>query len=346
MTEVDYNIQSAAQPWSLTHPNSSTLRFELRPEDHWASDYSTAVQRTEIIMHNNGNVQLFQAGTPLEITYNFRIEPGPATTAYFTTLGQMHAESDGVPPYYIQLTPGDHMEVTLGNGTPQNHHFWNAYVDPNPLIRDHTYSMKIDTNFATDSSGYLYVWRDGVQIVNYHGPIGYGDATYWKEGIYRAVDPGNQTIAVDYSNLKITTPTDSYILTGTTVAPSLDPVPDPIPSPPDTPVDPTHTDTGTGTSTGDTGSGTGGTSSTGTGRHKQERHGDTSSGTGGTSSSGTGGTSSSGTGGTSSGTGGTSTGTGGTSTGDPGAGTGTESVTPTAALTDPPLANAQRRSWK
>ena len=209
MTEVDYNIQSAAQPWSLTHPDSSTLRFELRPEDHWASDYSTAVQRTEIIMHNNGNVQLFQAGTPLEITYNFRIEPGPVTTAYFTTLGQMHAESDGVPPYYIQLTPGDHMEVTLGNGTPQNHHFWNAYVDPNPLIRDHTYSMKIDTNFATDSSGYLYVWRDGVQIVNYHGPIGYGDATYWKEGIYRAVDPGNQTIAVDYSNLKITTPTDS-----------------------------------------------------------------------------------------------------------------------------------------
>ena len=101
------------------------------------------------------------------------------------------------------------------------------YVDPNPLIRDHTYSMKIDTNFANDSSGYLYVWRDGVQIVNYHGPIGYGDATYWKEGIYSAVD-GNQTIAVDYSNLKITTPTNSYILTGTTVAPSPDPVPDPI----------------------------------------------------------------------------------------------------------------------
>ena len=180
----------------------------------------------------------FQPGTPLEITYNFNIEPGPVTTSFFTTLGQVHAESDGVLPFFIQLSPGDHMHVTMGNGTPQNHNYRDAYVDPNPLIRGHTYSMKIDTNFATDSSGYLYVWRDGVQIVNYHGPIGYGDTTYWKEGIYRAVDAGNQTIAVDYSNLKITTPNDSYILTGTTVAPSLDPVPDPIPSPPDTPADP------------------------------------------------------------------------------------------------------------
>ena len=170
----------------------------------------------------------FQPGTPLEITYNFKIEPGPVTTSDWTTIGQMHAASDGVPPFFIQLSPGDYMQVTMGNGTPQNHNYRDAYIDPNPLIRDHTYSMKIDTNFAPDSSGYLYVWRDGVQIVNYHGPIGYGDATYWKEGIYRAVDAGNQTMAVDYSNLKITTPTDSYILTGTTVASSPDPVSDPI----------------------------------------------------------------------------------------------------------------------
>ena len=98
----------------------------------------------------------------------------------------------------------------------QNHIVSDVYVDPNPLIRDHTYSMKIDTNFADDSSGYLYVWRDGVQIVNYHGPIGFGDETYWKEGIYRAVDAGNQTMAVDYSNLKIVTPTETDVLNGVT----------------------------------------------------------------------------------------------------------------------------------
>ena len=107
MTQVNYELQSANQPWSVTQPDSSTLRFELRPADHWSFDYSTSVQRTEIAMSNS-----FQAGTPLEITYNFNIEPGPVTTAFFTTLGQMHAESDGVPPYYIQLAPGDHMEVT------------------------------------------------------------------------------------------------------------------------------------------------------------------------------------------------------------------------------------------
>ena len=143
------------------------------------------------------------------------------------------------------FSPGDHMQITTAYGSPSNHIGTDVYTDPNPLIRDHTYSMKIESNFADDSSGYLYVWRDGVQIVNYHGPIGFGDQIYWKEGIYRDVDPGNQTMAVDYSNLKIVTPTETDILTGTTVAPSLDPVPDPIPSPPDTPADPDHSDPGT-----------------------------------------------------------------------------------------------------
>ena len=98
----------------------------------------------------------------------------------------------------------EHLQITLQS---------NLYLDPNPLIRGHTYSMKIDTNFADDSTGYLYVWRDGVQIVNYHGPIGFGDEMYWKEGIYRDVDAGNQTMAVDYSNLKIVTPTETDVLT-------------------------------------------------------------------------------------------------------------------------------------
>ena len=160
MTQVDYSPQSADQPWSLTHPDFSTLRFELRPADHWASDYTTSVQRTEILVDKS-----FAPSTPLEITYNFKIEPGPVTTSDFTTIGQMHAFSNGVPPFEIYLSPGDHMHVLLGNGTPQNHIVSDVYVDPNPLIRDHTYSIKIDTNFADDSSGYLNVWRDGVQIV-------------------------------------------------------------------------------------------------------------------------------------------------------------------------------------
>ena len=210
MTQVNYELQSADQPWSVTHPNSSTLRFELRPADHWSYDYSTSVQRTEIAVDKD-----FAPNTPLEITYDFKIEPGPVTTSFFTTLGQMHAASNGVPAYWMQLTPGDHMEISAANGTPANHHEIDLYADPNPLIRGHTYSMKIDVKFSNDSTGYLHVWRDGVQIVDYNGPIGFGDSTYWKEGIYRAVDAGNQTIAVDYSNLKIVTPTETDVLTGT-----------------------------------------------------------------------------------------------------------------------------------
>ena len=110
--------------------------------------------------------------------------------------------------------------------------------------------MKIDVKFSNDSTGYLYVWRDGVQIVNYHGPIGFGDTMYWKEGIYRDVDAGNQTIAIDYSNLKIVTPTETDVLKGVTfMIQQVQQVPIQ-----QVPIQGTGTDAGTGT---DTGTGTG-----------------------------------------------------------------------------------------
>ena len=62
--------------------------------------------------------------------------------------------------------------------------------------------------FGSDGNGTLKLWRDGVQIVNYTGPLGGegggSDAYYWKEGVYRAPG-GTNTMAADYSNLQITT---------------------------------------------------------------------------------------------------------------------------------------------
>ena len=110
------------------------------------------------------------------------------------------------------MMPGDHMKITAGYGDgSSNRNIFDLWTDPNPIVRGHTYSMKIDMNLSSDNSGYLHIWRDGVEIVNYNGPIGYGDATYWKEGIYRT--NAAETMAVDYSNLKIVTPTLTQVLT-------------------------------------------------------------------------------------------------------------------------------------
>ncbi len=88
------------------------------------------------------------------------------------------------------------------------------YIDPNPIQRGHYYSMNIQVKFDANGNGFLKVWRDGVQIVNYHGSIGTGAATYWKEGIYRS--PASETMAVDYRNLHITTGAASAPTTPTT----------------------------------------------------------------------------------------------------------------------------------
>ena len=156
---------------------------------------------------------------------------------------------------------------------------------------------------------------------------------YWKEGIYRAVDADNQTMAVDYSNLKIVTPTETDVLSGLTFTDTAGAT--------GTDTGSTVTDTG-GTGTGGTGTdaGTGTDTSTGTGDGSGTSAGGTSTGTGdgsgtsaGGTSTGTGDGSGTSAGGTSTGTGdgsgtsagGTSTGTGdgsGTSTGGTGSSTG------------------------
>jgi hypothetical protein len=79
------------------------------------------------------------------------------------------------------------------------------YADPNRIQRGHEYSMTIQVTFENSGNGNLKVWRDGVQIVNYQGPIGggSGDKYYWKEGVYRS--PAAETMAAKYRNLQITT---------------------------------------------------------------------------------------------------------------------------------------------
>jgi hypothetical protein len=44
---------------------------------------------------------------------------------------------------------------------------------------------RIAVNFDLDGKGFIDARRDGEQIVDYDGPIGYGYGVYWKHGIYR-----------------------------------------------------------------------------------------------------------------------------------------------------------------
>jgi len=196
-----YRVENASQPWSCEQYDTNLFRFELRSGDIWPNP-GGFTERTEV---SAGGV-LYPPGTVVTITYDFTLEPGPTNIAPWLVIGQWHstymptAPQPDHPPVGLFLMGDDRLQV-LGvwaetGSTTEND--MTLYVDPNPMQRGQTYAMTIVTNFMNDATGFVQVWRDGVQLVDYSGPIGYGQATYWKEGIYRY--PTDQTIAAWYEN--------------------------------------------------------------------------------------------------------------------------------------------------
>jgi Ca2+-binding RTX toxin-like protein len=197
-----FEVENAGQSWSLTNPggDNSTLRFELRPGDHWSSsawtDPSTS-ERTEI-----ADTTRYSPGTNIHLSYDFQVEPGAANDSQWVVLGQFHQDPGAVsPPFEIELI-GEKMAITIAEGGSNYQTIW---TDASNIVRGHNYHMDINVTFDLNGNGHLDVSRDGVQIVNYDGTLGTSgmETVYWKEGIYRHAS--NTTIAADYSNLSITT---------------------------------------------------------------------------------------------------------------------------------------------
>ena len=195
-----YTAQNANQSWNLSSPDADTLRFELRSGDHWSSSSWTdpaTSERNEI-----AGQTVYPVGTQIEIAYDFMIEPGQTNSASgpgrWLVLGQMHEHNVPLsPPFAVEMVNGDHMAINIGTDNLQY-----VYTDPDPVQRGRYYSMNVKVKFDNNRDGFLSVWRDGANIVDYRGPIGTGAATYWKEGIYRS--SAQESIAARFRNLKIT----------------------------------------------------------------------------------------------------------------------------------------------
>lgn len=192
---VGYFVENANKPYSLANPDSVTLRFELRSGDHWTSpDFTdpTTSERCEI-----ASSAKFPNGQQVNIAYDFMIEPGAPNTASWIVLGQMHESNvPDSPPFAVELVNGDHMAINIGTSSLNY-----LYKDANPIVRGKHYAMVVQALFSK-TAGFLNVWRDGIQIVNYKGVLGTGAATYWKEGVYR--HSAAETLAAQYRGLTLT----------------------------------------------------------------------------------------------------------------------------------------------
>jgi hypothetical protein len=215
-----YWVENVSQPYSLENPDSQTLRFELHAgqciENGSQNDCTNdgAAERSEV---DGAAGPLIPNASTIHITYQFMMEPGQANSARWMVIGQVDSTA-GSPPISVQMN-GEHMAVSIGwissmggslptywtttsselNGTPISYAY--AYQDSNPIQRGHYYNMDITINQA---KGTLVVLRDDVPIVNYNGPLGFGESTHWAYGIYRG-NTTNDIQSADYRNMVLTT---------------------------------------------------------------------------------------------------------------------------------------------
>jgi hypothetical protein len=224
-------------PWAITQLDSHTLQFQLRPNDLWADNDS---HRTEI---SGGTV--YAPNQTVNVSYQFEVLPGQNDTSgnlAWQIFGQFHADdnnpiyqamSEGTPPFAISLLgangqgEGDYLAISAfyaltgqtswtaatPTGNPYNGYL---YVSPTPIVRGQYYDIQIEASFQNNSSGFLEVWINGTQVVDYHGPIGYGGGVYWKEGIYEGWS-SNQTITVNYANTNVSAAPGAPLILNNTI---------------------------------------------------------------------------------------------------------------------------------
>ena len=221
-----YGVQDASTSYSLTNPDSQTLRFQVQQGDHAWYD-SSSVDRSEVSGATN-----IPGGTPLNLNYQFMVEANGSNGSFTNTadgwfiVGQMHNDDNasGVgtsPPFAIQLV-GNHLQVVAryvqpgqdpsnGAGNVQMLTLW---TDPNPIQTGVYNNIQIQADVSNTGGGYLKVSINGTQVVNYSGPLGYGQATNWEYGIYRSTAP--ETVAVDYRNMTLLTGSSATVTSPST----------------------------------------------------------------------------------------------------------------------------------
>ena len=194
---VDYLAQNGGQSWSIATPDADTVRFEVRPGDRWEDDPATR-ERSEL-----SGEAIYSEGTTLSVSYSFMIEPGAANSAAWTVIGQFHADDHSTPPPFAVELIDEQMAIVVrymlpGDDSPDT---LVVYRDDTNLERGRYYDIDITVNFGLTGEGFLKVSRDGTEIVNYDGPIGYGYGVYWKHGIYRAESA--EALVVNYKDFSL-----------------------------------------------------------------------------------------------------------------------------------------------
>ena len=205
-----WGMDNGGASWAIADSENKgmdDLRFELRSGDIWPLDAAKnhPAERTEISKpHKTEPVE-----TDIWFAFGMLVEPGAVVTSKWQVLGQLHPTDDPgdmapSPAWAQELNAGDVFRIVVRASAekPLQHNppAKVLYVDQNfqrGSINHFVYRLRY-----SQTHGLLQVWRDGQQIVDYQGPLGYVDrlGPFFKFGIYR--QPAAEKIVVHYYALR------------------------------------------------------------------------------------------------------------------------------------------------
>ena len=220
---LTYNLKSAGESWSYSKALDGTQRFEVRAGDFFDSPHAAPTEQDEALDKNRSEVSSYlhlQEGRTFVMEFDVMIEPGAVNTADWLVLAQLHQTEDRSatgtvldapvsPPLALQLR-GETM-VIVGRTEPDaittvSPATMDLFVDTAPIQRGVWYGLRFEMVFddASGGNGQLRVWRNGAQIVDYEGPLGYNDLVgpYMQFGVYRDVAP--ESIAARFRDVTLT----------------------------------------------------------------------------------------------------------------------------------------------
>jgi hypothetical protein len=199
---VDTSVQNSNKAWSLANPDKYTLRFEVHRGDPWTSSGGYA-DRASIDRSEVEYSKQYGNGQQTTGEFSMLVEPGATTHDDWLVLAQLHHSNgpQGGVPFSIDLR-GEKIRVVAraSNNSSSGEYDVVLWDDPNNIQRGRLYKWKVI--FMAGNAGKVQVWRDGTQIANYNGRVGYDLEQYWKFGIYRGNDV-QEVMATQIKNIHI-----------------------------------------------------------------------------------------------------------------------------------------------
>lgn len=205
-----WRLQSSGAVWSAHASGVNGYRFEVRPGDHWAKDVGHPGSKERAELSDLARVPYHK---DMWLAFTLEVEPGPPSTSAWVNLGQLHATADpgeatASPPWVQRLLPNDRFQVEVRQ-TQQDP----IRESPAPIVifedpkleRGRPYRFVYQFRVSQGQDGMVRLWRDGVLVADYRGPLGYPDkrGPYFKFGVYRAPAPGGERMAARYSDVTL-----------------------------------------------------------------------------------------------------------------------------------------------